>query len=107
MERSIAKLPKWKTLPTVSKNSIISRTKHVLNSIETAESNASRWRRIEDLLQHVDQYPEARHHAIKGGGVQTLLRARLKSRDESIQGNYSNAKTLLILCNLCKKKKNY
>ena len=81
-------IPKWKKNLhiNVSKHSILSRTKHVLNSIATAESNASRWRRIEDLLAHIDQYPEARYHAIKEGGVSLLLRIRRRTNDEQIQG---------------------
>lgn len=83
-----AVVPKWKkNIPTsISKNSIASRTRHVLNSIVTAESAASRWRRIEDLLAHIEQYPEARHHAIKEGAVAILLRARTKTKDSQIQG---------------------
>lgn len=81
-------IPKWKKNLhiNVSKHSIFSRTKHVLNSIATAESNSSRWRRVEDLLAHINQYPEARYHAIKEGGVGILLRLRQRTKDEQIQG---------------------
>lgn len=80
--------PKWKinvhkSIPT---HSIASRTRHVLNSIITAESNASRWRRIEDLLIHIDQYPEARHYAIKEGAIRILLKTRRKIKDDQIEG---------------------
>lgn len=81
-------VPKWKTnlISSVSKNSIISRTKHILNSITTAESNASKWRRIEDLLIHCDQFPEARYHAVKEGAIKVLLRSRQLTKDEQILG---------------------
>lgn len=81
-------IPKWKIniRNNIPKHSIISRTRHVLNSIATAESNASKWRRIEDLLLHIDQYPEARHYAIKEGAIRILLQARQKTKDEQING---------------------
>lgn len=80
--------PKWKVNihKDIPKHSITSRTNHVLNSIITAESTASRWRRIEDLLAHIDQYPEARHYAIKGGAIRVLLKTRRKVKDEQTKG---------------------
>lgn len=58
--------PKWKTVKsTVSKCSVISRTFHVISMINSAESESSRLRRIEDLTAHLQQYPEAKHHAFK------------------------------------------
>lgn len=79
---------KWKVNvhKSISKHSIVSRTRHILNSIVTAESNASTWKRIEDLLTHIDQYPEARHCAIKEGAIRTLLRTRRKTGDDRIKG---------------------
>lgn len=79
-------VPKWKTNinNSITKHSIASRTKHVLNSITTAESRASQSRRIEDLLTHIEQYPEARHLALKEGAVTILLRLRQQSKDERI-----------------------
>ncbi|XP_014488689.1 PREDICTED: calcium-independent phospholipase A2-gamma-like isoform X3 [Dinoponera quadriceps] len=80
-------VPKWKIniRSNIPKHSIVSRTRHVLNSILSAESNASKWRRIEDLLLHIDQYPEARHYAIKEGAIRILLRTRQKTKDEQIK----------------------
>lgn len=57
-----------------------------MNAIVTAESTASRWRRIEDLLVHIDQYPEARHYAIKEGAIRILLKTRQKVRDDQTKG---------------------
>lgn len=81
-------VPKWKVniRSNIPKHSIASRTRHVLNSILSAESNASKWRRIEDLLLHIDQYPESRHYAIKEGAIRVLLRTRQKTKDEQIKG---------------------
>lgn len=79
-------IPKWKVQSSIPKHSIVSRTRHVLNSIVSAESNVSKGRRIEDLLLHIDQYPEARYYAIKEGAIKILLRIRQKTKDEQIHG---------------------
>lgn len=86
---ALTTVPKWKTSvkSNITKHSIASRTKHVLNSIATAESTTSHLRRIEDLLAHVEQYPDARHHALKEGAVMILLRARQRSKDKQVNGN--------------------
>lgn len=75
---------------SVSKNSIESRTRHLLNSIATAESNASKWRRVEDLLVHLEQFPDSRHLAVKEGAVKVLLRIRQSIKDEQIKGVICN-----------------
>ncbi|XP_023288722.1 calcium-independent phospholipase A2-gamma isoform X2 [Orussus abietinus] len=94
---TLSSTPKWKSNihSTISKHSIASRTRHVLNSIKTAESNASKWRRIEDLLLHIEQYPEARHHAIKEGAISILLRIRQTTKEEQIKGSIREALTIL------------
>lgn len=97
-------IPQWKVniRSNIPKHSIASRTRHVLNSITSAESNASKWRRIEDLLLHIDQYPEARHYAIKEGAIKILLQARKKTKDEQIQGTRKENIILnnnLMFCN--------
>ncbi|XP_077259285.1 calcium-independent phospholipase A2-gamma isoform X3 [Temnothorax americanus] len=86
-------IPKWKVNvhSNIPKHSIVSRTRHVLNSIASAESNASKLRRLEDLLSHVDQYPEARHCAIKEGAIRILLRTRQKTKDEQIKASIREA----------------
>lgn len=86
--QSAVAVPKWKVNihSNIPKHSIISRTSHVLNSIDSAESSASKLRRLEDLLLHVDQYPEARHYAIKQGVIRILLRTRQETKDEQIKG---------------------
>lgn len=86
--QSAIAVPKWKVniQSNIPIHSIISRTRHVLNSIDSAESNASKLRRLEDLLLHVDQYPEARHYAIKEGAIRILLRTRQETKDEQVKG---------------------
>lgn len=93
----VASSPKWKInmRNEIPMHSIIARTRHVLTSIVSAESNASKWRRIEDLLLHIDQYPDARHYAIKEGGIGILLRARQKTRDEQIKASLREALAVL------------
>lgn len=86
--QSAVVVPKWKVNihSNISKHSVVSRTRHVLNSIVSAESNGSKLRRLEDLLLHIDQYPEARHYAIKDGAIRILLRTRQQTKDEQIKG---------------------
>ncbi|XP_053997251.1 calcium-independent phospholipase A2-gamma-like isoform X1 [Hylaeus anthracinus] len=89
--------PKWKVNihKDIPKHSIQSRTRHVLNSITTAESSTSRWRRIEDLLTHIDQYPEARHYAIKEGAIRILLKIKRKTKNEEINASIREALAVL------------
>ncbi|XP_032690299.1 calcium-independent phospholipase A2-gamma-like isoform X2 [Odontomachus brunneus] len=86
-------VPKWKVnvRSNIPKHSIASRTHHVLNSILSAESNVSKLRRIDDLLLHIDQYPETRHYAIKEGAIKVLLRTRQNTKDEQIKASIREA----------------
>ncbi|KAJ9595475.1 hypothetical protein L9F63_013339 [Diploptera punctata] len=77
---------KWKPPSEhVSKISINSRTRHVITSVATAESSQSRLKRLEDLASHLNQYPEARHLAIKEGAIRMLLWTRRSAVDEPTQ----------------------
>ncbi|KYM79589.1 Calcium-independent phospholipase A2-gamma [Atta colombica] len=91
--QSAVVIPKWKVNihSNIPKHSIVSRTRHVLNSIISAESNASKLRRLEELLLHVEQYPEARHYAIKEGAIRILLQTRQKAKDEQIKASIREA----------------
>ncbi|XP_025989517.1 calcium-independent phospholipase A2-gamma isoform X1 [Solenopsis invicta] len=91
--QSAVVVPKWKVNihSNISKHSVVSRTRHVLNSIVSAESNGSKLRRLEDLLLHIDQYPEARHYAIKDGAIRILLRTRQQTKDEQIKASIREA----------------
>ncbi|XP_023314429.1 calcium-independent phospholipase A2-gamma-like isoform X2 [Trichogramma pretiosum] len=90
-------MPKWKTSVQnkITKNSILSRTRHILNSIVTAESNSSKWRRIEDLLYHLEQFPEARHYAVKSGAVRILLKSQNLTKDQQIKATIKEALAVL------------
>ncbi|KAK2579331.1 hypothetical protein KPH14_008283 [Odynerus spinipes] len=96
-ESSLTSIPKWKKSiqSNMPKHSIVSRTRHILNSILTAESNTSKWRRIEDLLMHIDQYPEARHFAIKEGAIPILLKVRHRTKDEQIKASLREALAIM------------
>lgn len=67
--------PKWKTVATVSKCSVTSRTSHVISMITNAESEASKLRRIEDLIAHIQHFPEAKHQAFKVSIFYCLIHA--------------------------------
>jgi calcium-independent phospholipase A2-gamma len=89
--KEIHTVPKWKSnlQNSLTKNSLISRTQHILNSIVGAESNMSKWRRIEDLIDHIDQFPEAKNFAVKDGAIRILLLIRQSNINEKkIQGKH-------------------
>jgi calcium-independent phospholipase A2-gamma len=71
--------PKWKIKRSVSKCSILSQTQHVILSIETAENEITLLGRIEALIVHLKQFPEARNIAIRAGAIRTLLKVRRKT----------------------------
>lgn len=89
--------PKWKLNihKSIPRHSIATRTRHVLNSIATAESNGSRLRRIEEFMVHIDQYPEARHYAIKEGAIGLLLKTGRNVKDDEIIASIREALAVL------------
>ncbi|XP_012263482.2 calcium-independent phospholipase A2-gamma-like isoform X2 [Athalia rosae] len=95
-EKTSIIVPRWKNnFDQISRNSIASRTRHILTSIAIAESNASKWRRVEDLLTHIDQYPDARHYAIKEGAIRILLGIRRNTKDDQSKGAVREALAVL------------
>lgn len=57
--------PKFKFVLFLLQESVLSRTSHVLSSLALAESEPAKLARIEDLISHLKQYPEAKHGAVK------------------------------------------
>jgi calcium-independent phospholipase A2-gamma len=57
----------------------LSQTQHVILSIETAENEITLLGRIEALIVHLKQFPEARNIAIRAGAIRTLLKVRRKT----------------------------
>lgn len=45
--------------------SLLARTRHLINLIVTAESSVVLLKRIEDLIDFIKQFPEAKHIAVK------------------------------------------
>jgi len=98
----------------VLQESVLSRTSHVLSSLALAESESAKLARIEDLISHLNQYPEAKHGAVKvsfvttgeislymanfwfkEGAIRVLLRIKKKHSAEPIQSAINVAFALL------------
>ncbi|CAB3359529.1 Hypothetical predicted protein [Cloeon dipterum] len=77
-------VPEWKLKRTkeVSKLVVEARTRSLLTSIASAESVASKLKRIEDLSDLIKQHPVAKSYSVKHGGINTLLRMRAHERNE-------------------------
>ncbi|KAF2900576.1 hypothetical protein ILUMI_05618 [Ignelater luminosus] len=95
-----AVIPKWKnSTAVVSKSAILSRTSHVLSSMIAAESNESKLKRIEGLLEHIEQFPEVRSHVVKEGAIRLLLRVRQQTDDPDVHAVVNEAFAVLGYCN--------
>ncbi|XP_050297530.1 calcium-independent phospholipase A2-gamma-like isoform X2 [Anthonomus grandis grandis] len=89
-------VPKWKAAkPVISKESVTSRTSQVLCALALAQSETSKLARVEDLIRHLKQYPEAKHAAFKEGAVRLLLRIKKKHKSEDVQSALNEAFALL------------
>ncbi|CAG9764915.1 unnamed protein product [Ceutorhynchus assimilis] len=89
-------VPKWKTVkPIISKESVTSRTSQVLSALALAQSETSTLARIEDLVAHLKQYPEAKHAAVKEGALRLLLRIDKQTKVKPIQCAINEAMALL------------
>lgn len=75
----------WKVKKNVvSDLSIKARTKYILNSVSVAESETSRVKRLEDLVEHFIQYPDGVGTAVRNGAIPTLLNIRQSTKEENV-----------------------
>ncbi|CAG9835357.1 unnamed protein product [Diabrotica balteata] len=90
-------IPRWKTVPKpiVSQEAIGARTSQILVSISLADNETTKIRRIEDLISHLEQYPEAKHNAVKEGGICSLLQIRETTKNPQLLSSLNVAITLL------------
>lgn len=88
-------IPKWKNTTPISKVSISSRTRHILSSILTAESDEMKIVRIEDFCKHVLTYPDTKIFAVKEGAIRILLSVRSKTICAEIKAVIGEAFALL------------
>lgn len=59
-------VPKWKEAQlAVLKESVASRTQHLVSLLVETQSDNSILTNIEDLIAHIEKYPEAKHIAVK------------------------------------------
>ncbi|KAG5890473.1 hypothetical protein JTB14_013415 [Gonioctena quinquepunctata] len=90
------KTPRWKVnKPLVSSEAISLRTSQVISALPLAETDAAKLRRIEDLISHLEQYPEAKHNAVKEGAIRVLLQIRASTTNHDLQSALNVAFALL------------
>ncbi|KAK9880477.1 hypothetical protein WA026_011720 [Henosepilachna vigintioctopunctata] len=66
----------------ISKLHIISQIRHILTSIEDAQTELSFQGRIEALISYIYRHPEARILSVKEGAIKILLNARRKYKNK-------------------------
>lgn len=77
---------KWKNQYNIAtKDCIVSRSRHVLSLISTAQTVDQKRHRLVELIQHLNQFPEAKGYLVKDGAVTILLRMRDSVNDTPIQ----------------------
>jgi len=75
---------KWKNKPkSISPESIVSRTNYLISALESAHSDESVVKRLDDLLAHFLEYPDATGLAVKYGAIKVLLKIRLNTKSEA------------------------
>ncbi|XP_045480446.1 calcium-independent phospholipase A2-gamma-like isoform X2 [Harmonia axyridis] len=89
-------VPKWLTKPVVSLEMVASRTEHLLTSIKTASNDDDRLSKINEFCEHLKCYSDARHIAVKEGGIRCLLKIRYKgTKSPEVIGALKEALSLL------------
>nr|CAD7264150.1 unnamed protein product [Timema shepardi] len=91
-----APVPRWKSKKVVvSKESINARTRHVIQSVSSAQSPEATLKRLEELSTHLTLYPESKILAVKEGTVRMLLNLRRGTKDPTTLGVIREVCTVL------------
>ncbi|XP_044746371.1 calcium-independent phospholipase A2-gamma-like isoform X2 [Coccinella septempunctata] len=69
-------VPKWLVKPIISKEAIASRTEYLLSAIKTAKQDDYKLSKIDEFCEYLKRYQDARHIAVKEGGIRSLLKIR-------------------------------
>ncbi|KAL3286000.1 hypothetical protein HHI36_000514 [Cryptolaemus montrouzieri] len=87
--------PKWLIKPVISKEAISSRTTYLLSSIATSTNEENRLAKVDEFCDHVKQYADAKHMAVRGGGISSLLKIRNVEKSSKVKGALNEALILL------------
>ncbi|KAJ3638115.1 hypothetical protein MTP99_001523 [Tenebrio molitor] len=92
----IQKVAKWKEKEIIiSGESVASRTQQILALLLNARSQESILNRIEDLNNHLNKYPQAKHIAVKNHAICLLLKIKQRTIDNEITSAVNEALALL------------
>ncbi|XP_068894278.1 calcium-independent phospholipase A2-gamma-like isoform X2 [Tenebrio molitor] len=92
----IQKVAKWKEKEIIiSEESVASRTQQILALLLNARSQESILNRIEDLNNHLNKYPQAKHIAVKNHAICLLLKIKQRTIDHEITSAVNEALALL------------
>ncbi|XP_042229345.1 calcium-independent phospholipase A2-gamma-like, partial [Homarus americanus] len=89
-------IPKWRVKKDiVSKASVDARTRFLVKGLGVHLTEGGRLRKLEDLRNHLRQYPQAKGVAVKRGGIQRLLKIVERTTNESVKCEAREALALL------------
>ncbi|XP_026462387.1 calcium-independent phospholipase A2-gamma-like [Ctenocephalides felis] len=93
------KLNCWKLNQDADKSKNIAYvTKHVVSSLSAMLEDDSILQRLKEFCDHMNLYPNERHHAIKLGALSTILRLRHNAECEEIIHQSNEALSLIGYC---------
>ncbi|XP_075216157.1 calcium-independent phospholipase A2-gamma-like isoform X2 [Lycorma delicatula] len=76
----------WKNQGHIATKACIeSRSRHVLSLLATAESEDVKLQRLNELILHLNQFPESKGYLVKDGALRILLRIRHSTEHEPVQ----------------------
>nr|XP_018904670.1 PREDICTED: calcium-independent phospholipase A2-gamma-like isoform X1 [Bemisia tabaci] len=84
---SATTVPAWVTdsKTKLMKERTVMRTKHIITSISSAVTIQSRVKRLEDLIDHLREYPDAQIVAAESGAISLLLQLQRRMKDDVSQ----------------------